>query len=350
MKNTVLFCAFSISLIFSSCNPRITTQLIKSAIPFDSQQEVTVIELDESVPSKSVVLGDVKIDDSGFTTNCSYEYVLELAKMEARKAGGNALKLTKHIVPNFHSTCHRISAYILLIDGKVSETVAQDTSSSLQQQVVEVAETPVQVVIPKFRLNVHGGLGEMIGKSPDNLDPLQIQYNKELYSGYSFGTDLTYFFSESTGFGLKCDLFRTSNSLSGVYIEDSYGNRAYGDISDNIGVLYIGPTWNYRKIGLSNMNTLYMSVSAGFSGYYNQACVINRLILYGSTFGSSVDVGYDINLSKRLALGLKLSLSSGVLKELTIDDGSITEQYTLDENSYLSLSHIDFTVGLSFIK
>jgi len=350
MRNIALICALSATCLFCSCNPKVTTLLLKKATPLTVQQEIKVIELDDSVPSTSVVIGDVKIDDAGLTTNCSYEYVLELAKMEARKAGGNALKITKHAKPDFVSSCHRLSAYILLLDGTVSETVAQDSTHSLNEQVSGVGEKAASIVLPRYRFNIHGGLSEVLGKTPDNIDAILLQYNKNLNSGYSFGTDCSYFFSESTGFGVKCDIVRTSNSLNGVQINDGEGHQYFGNISDDITVFYVGPTLNYRKIGTQNRNTFYLSASAGFNSYYNQACVINRLIANGSTFGSSVDMGYDINLSKRFAVGVKLSLTSGLLKKLTIDDGSRKEQYTLEEDSYVSLSHIDFSVGLSFIR
>lgn len=44
-----------------------------------------------SEPDSTEVLGKVKIGDSGFTTNCSYEAVINKAKMGSRKVGGNAI-------------------------------------------------------------------------------------------------------------------------------------------------------------------------------------------------------------------------------------------------------------------
>lgn len=105
------------SLLLGSCNPRITTIVSRPLEPINYKEEILVFGLNEAVPQGSLEIGIVKIDDTGFTTNCGWEEVIEYAKMEARKAGGNALKITDHIPPNiFVSTCHRITAKILWVD------------------------------------------------------------------------------------------------------------------------------------------------------------------------------------------------------------------------------------------
>lgn len=339
MRNTALFYSIAVGLLFCSCNPRITTELVKVATPLPINQDVAVIDLDEEIPANGEVIGEVNIDDAGLTTNCSYDYVVELAKVEARKAGGNALKITRHITPDLYSSCHRISASIISIKDVASGQMAINASNSL-----------IKVAYPRFRFSIQGGLSEFLVFNPVENDPILDQYSKELNSGYNLGTDLTYYFPQFYGIGIKCNMVRTSNSLSGVTIYDNDGISHFGDISDDITVFYVGPTLNYRTVGIENKGAFYLSASAGYNGYYNRACIINRFIANGATLGSSVDVGYDVNLSKKLALGLKLSLTTGLLKELTINNGYTTTQSTLGENTYISLNHIDLTIGLSFIR
>lgn len=350
MRSTALFCTLSMGLMFCSCNPRITTELINVATPLDVNQYVAVYELDKALPSNSEIIGEVNIDDAGLTTNCSYDYVVELAKVEARKAGGNALKITRHITPDLYSSCHRISAQILLVDAPVSGQMVQKNPDALNSQPVAASKSFVKMADPRIRFSLYGGLSNVLAKNPDVTDAVLDQYSKNLESGYNLGSDFTYYFSNMSGVGIKCNMLRTSNSLNGVTIYDDYGHSQYGTISDDITFLFVGPSLNYRIIGTDKKGALYFSASAGYSGYYNKACVIDRLILSGSTLGSSIDVGYDMNLSKKVALGLKLSLTTGVLKKVTINDGYFTEQYYLESDSYISLNHIDFSIGFSFIR
>ena len=93
-------------------------------------QEVVVLTESEVVPDQAELIGSIKVGDNGFSTNCSYEQVLELAKMEARKAGGNLLKITEHQLPTLMgSSCHQIKADILRVadPSKIQRsTVAED--------------------------------------------------------------------------------------------------------------------------------------------------------------------------------------------------------------------------------
>jgi len=107
---------FGAVLLLTSCSAKLTSSLLKSYPPLHYQEEVKVFSSNESVPSNAEKLGTVKIGDSGFSTNCNYSTVIDMAKVEARKVGGNALKITQHKQPDFLSTCHRISANILRID------------------------------------------------------------------------------------------------------------------------------------------------------------------------------------------------------------------------------------------
>lgn len=107
-----------ISILILACSPKVTTSITKIYPVLDYKQEVFVIGITEEPPASAVEIGVVKIDDSGFSTNCGWDVVLEKAKMEARKAGGNVLKIIDHKLPSIiGSSCHRIKAKILRVDN-----------------------------------------------------------------------------------------------------------------------------------------------------------------------------------------------------------------------------------------
>ena len=118
MKKPVGVLLISIAITLFSCSPTVSTSLSKHYPPLDYDQEVWVFHLDQAQPKEAVVLGEVKIKDSGFSVNCGYPVVLNKAKLEARKHGGNAIKIIKHKLPHpLGSTCHRITARILRVDN-----------------------------------------------------------------------------------------------------------------------------------------------------------------------------------------------------------------------------------------
>lgn len=105
----ILFCV--------SCSTSIKTQNFGSALsPLPDDAEIVVMAETDAAPANAIKLGKVRIGDSGFTTKCDYNTVIEQAKQEARKTGGNALKITKLKEPTvLGSTCYRIEADILKI-------------------------------------------------------------------------------------------------------------------------------------------------------------------------------------------------------------------------------------------
>ena len=110
----LLFHVLAITILCASCAPKIATTITSSRPPVDNFQPVEVLGLNEAVPDNAEVLGTVRIGDTGFSVNCAYDKVIEKARHEARKVGGNALKITEHKLPSaMGSSCHRIQAQIL---------------------------------------------------------------------------------------------------------------------------------------------------------------------------------------------------------------------------------------------
>jgi hypothetical protein len=130
MKHCPLY-LFGSMLLICSCAPKVSTSISKKYAPLDFREEVYIIGLQEPEPQNSVLLGTVKIGDTGFSTNCSWEVVIDKAKLEARKAGGNAIKITEHTPPNAMSTCHRITARILKVENFDITTVVSSVDTSL---------------------------------------------------------------------------------------------------------------------------------------------------------------------------------------------------------------------------
>lgn len=109
-----------ILFLLSCCTPLVTTKLNQSIPQSYKDESIKVFGLNSVTPADAEVLGTVKIGDTGFTAtrNCTFGEVLNSAKDEAKKAGGNAIKIVEHIPPG-NSTCHRMTVKILrLVDIK----------------------------------------------------------------------------------------------------------------------------------------------------------------------------------------------------------------------------------------
>jgi len=117
MKKLHVFAVILFTLI-TACSPKITTNLYQTKTPLAPTETVAVISLSEAIPENAEELGEIKIGDTGFSTNCTWEAVIKKAQEEARKVGGNAIKIIEHIPPSvLGSSCHRIKALILKVDN-----------------------------------------------------------------------------------------------------------------------------------------------------------------------------------------------------------------------------------------
>lgn len=153
MKYQAKLTLFIFSILFYSCSPKISTSLKNSYAPIDYAEDIVVLGVDDHIPSDSEILGEIKIGDTGFSTNCDYNTVIELAKLEARKVGGNALKITDHKLPSIMgSSCHRITAEILKVADidKIAE-------------IIQIEEVDPNVDYATLYIYRYGGMGALVG-------------------------------------------------------------------------------------------------------------------------------------------------------------------------------------------
>ena len=138
-------------LLIAGCAPKIKTNISQKYQPLDYREEVWVLPKDSAGMGLAEVLGTVKVGDAGMTTNCSYTVVLEKAKEEARKSGGNAVRVIEHKTPDFMSSCHRITAEVLRI--------SPDQVAALKQVETEADSLIDHAILYVYR---NGGAGALV--------------------------------------------------------------------------------------------------------------------------------------------------------------------------------------------
>lgn len=203
MKKLHALATIAVLLFFSSCNPKITTSISRSYPPLDYKQEVAVIGLDDKEPDDAELLGQVKIGDSGFSTNCSYATVIDDAKLEARKAGGNAIKIIEHRAPSaFGSSCHSITARILRVENIESIAPQEDEfiegvdyavlnvyrysgAGSLISYDLYLGDTVICRVMNSFKTTLHinkDGMNTLWAKTEAKDEiPVKLEFGKTYY-------------------------------------------------------------------------------------------------------------------------------------------------------------------------
>jgi len=201
---------------------------------------------------------------------------------------------------------------------------------------------------PRFRAAIHGGLSYTLGRMPDNIPVDFEQYARDLRSGRNFGVDLSFYFTENYGIGIKYLNFNTRNELDNIFVQLQDGTRLYGKMSDNITIEFLGPFFSTRFLNANHRNAFIINAGIGYVGWVNRGVLISNVIMNGNTLGSMWDIGYDIGLSDHLALGIQLSYMHGVLTHFELLDGAGLRTVELEREDFLSLSRLDLSIGLRF--
>ncbi|HNY02352.1 MAG TPA: hypothetical protein PKG48_07190 [Bacteroidales bacterium] len=355
-----------LTMLLGSCAPKVTTFVTKTYPPANPRQRVMVYGLREPVPEKAEQLGGLKIGDTGFSMDCSLETVIAKAQEEARKVGGNALKITSHTPPDLFSSCHRISAVILRVEGPESLLTAgpaRDTagvSSSgpglVRNGDTAYRETPADRVLfvkrkfPHFRAAVNGGWSYRTAKIASNAPTVIKDYLKGLKSGWQYAGDATWYFTEGVGVGFRYSCHRSTNHLYNVIVTLNDGSTRTGTMSDDISINFLGPYFSGRLFSANRKNCFLANIGIGYTGYKDKAVLITPFTIKGNTAGLFFDIGYDIGLTKELALGLQVSYYMGSLSEYDLYDGTQSKHVTLEKGSYEGLMRADLSIGLRFVK
>lgn len=411
MRTPILFLTAVIFLV-ASCSPRISTNIIRNLPPQPMDTEITIFNNQEQIPGPYEQLGTVSVGDAGMTVNCGYVVMLNLLKAEARKMGGNAVKITRHRPPDGFSSCHRFEAEVLLFQetGNIAEAItgSEDSNSDVQARVDRSTLPPdlivfhngdsiyceidkvtsslilysfsnevgtfnskapvdgVQFYVMNFNrperavaeagkekyspvsISFHGGYSYMPGEAADGASSFYKEYLTSLKHGWSGGADITFFIQETWGFGLKYNQF-FSNGFYGNVSANIGGSTVYGDLSNKIRSKFIGPTFTYRKVAQKSGNTFYFGYGFGYLDYSDDGELINQEYqLSGSTLGTYLDLGYDFAVSENIALGLKLSGMMGTLSTIQERVNGITTTYTLEADQRLSTGNFDASFCLKF--
>jgi hypothetical protein len=224
-----------------------------------------------------------------------------------------------------------------------------------QYNYYQISEVPADNVVgneiyPHIRVAINGGWSYRVAKLADNIPSDFKQYMKGLKSGYHYGLDLSYFFSEQLGFGLKYYNYKSKDEINNVYVTPPGGPTQYGKMSDNISINFIGPIFSTRLLNADKKNSFLFNLGIGYMGYKDKAVLISDYTLKGNTLGLCWDIGYDIGLSENFAIGFQFSYMIGTLTQYKFSDGVNTETIKLVNDNYESLSRIDLSIGLRFNK
>lgn len=284
MKKENIFLACCFWMLLSSCSPRILTNVmvIYRPVPVDS---VRVFMPGEVVPNSAERIGEVAIVDRGTTTKCSYEYVVQQAREETARNGGNGLLITEHVTPSvWRSSCHQIAGWMLYLkDLEIDSSVPNTLMESLEETRQGYEKQRERGKVPRNTINVDFGYGWITSKI---YTPSGVYKSK---GGLEWKIEYDHVFRGGIGFGLQYMGYKT--------------DFPYGE---SLNLTYIGPSFVGRH---RTANWLFKyGIGAGYFGYNDN----NRYKT--SSVGFSVNLGLEYMFTPNLGLAVSFNTHSARLK------------------------------------
>lgn len=181
-------------LLFISCSTSISTKLATTNYQkLSDDHQVIVLEKSDVLPDKSEFIGDVKIGDSGFTTDCGFNKVMTDATTSAKNAGANIIQIIQIKKPTaLGSTCYRIKAK--MYRNLNADALVQISEIRKVKNKSRLAENADYALIHFYRPS--SGLGALLGfKIKDSNDSIVGRLRngeKFIYKTKKFGKQTFY--------------------------------------------------------------------------------------------------------------------------------------------------------------
>jgi hypothetical protein len=183
MKSIYFFVLLLIAILFlSSCSPTVAVTQLRKYPPKESTEQVVVYNQSDKIPSQLSQIGRIKIGDSGFSSNCSWIEVINKAKEECSRLGGDAIHIIEVKKPDMLSTCYRIKVNVLR--GPEKKYINKVEEKIIQKQIY-----PPDLFIENLKFIEPSG-----NKALDGFETGNIQFditNKGRGNAYNIEIDIT---------------------------------------------------------------------------------------------------------------------------------------------------------------
>ncbi len=217
----------------------------------------------------------------------------------------------------------------------------------------------------KWVFSINGGYSQRFAKTENGK---YAEHNKKLKKGFHIDGNVAYYFSKHLGCGAKITVFKSSHSQDDAVANGSYyytpkkeliyygppttliGHRQFDKftLKDEHTIYYVGPMFSSRFFDMGK-GAYLINCSVGYLSYIDEGTDENgSFTIKGNTAGVLIECGYDYWFLKNSALGFRLSLIGGNIKECTKEVKSTTEK--IESNNHVGLGRLDVSVGLRFGK
>lgn len=114
-----LFSYFILSLLLIGCSTTVQSNFYQQERPLTINDKVAFLDVHHRVPENAKKLGEAKLGDSGFSTDCDFNSILIKAREIGRKNGANIVKIVECQKADLWFSCYRMKIEFYSYSGDV---------------------------------------------------------------------------------------------------------------------------------------------------------------------------------------------------------------------------------------
>lgn len=347
-----------IAMTMVSCSPKVLTDFKKTYPPVGTPDDVAVFEYEnvQKLPIQGELLGNVRIQDTGFTNTGrgTYEKVVDIAKRETWNAGGNIMIINEHDFPDIISSIHRINALAYRADSasfaktkaQVHSFIEDETKYNGDQFANRLSQK--RTINPGVSIRAYTGIGRRTNKLNPNLNIFEKQHAKRLLNGWLYGIDGTYFTESGLGVGVRYQTLYSNSSDYAALILDN-DNVEEGVLDDKVYITFFGPIFAARADSKNGKHLFIANIGLG-ALTYKDISTFNRHEeeTTGRCLGYTCNFCYSYMMTEHLSLGADVSFTTGVLNDVKINSEGNIKAVRLEKENREGLSNLGLSVELRY--
>ena len=329
-----------LSVFLLSCSPKLTNDIVnhKDALGYGSG--VTFLGEDADDPGSAEYIGTLSIDRGTMQTRAlgTYDKSLEFLGYEARKMGGNVVKITRHIEPDAFCVVHRF-------DTKVFYTSHPETVGGT---LLDASEMDKEHINSALEIDIHGGYATRLGEVGVNQSvKYPDYYTDRLLQGVSFGADIIWYFKKYFGIGIRYNDFRTSTRLSEQECLDYNGH--FSKMYDKEYVIFVGPVASFRYIRPYSRSMFSGTFGFGAINYKDKGYdTYMDYRVKALTYGWTGSVKYSYRITNILSVGAFCNYTGGPALERYYHYTNAHSNMLMMPSVPESVSTISYGLGVQF--
>jgi len=342
--------------VVSSCSPQVTSNVIRRVNPQPSIEDVVMLQDKEPLPADAQWMGTIEVKGAA-----NYEKMAEVTRTKAWSEGAKYVKVNSFGSPGVRSDIHVMNSNLYLADqAKVNQDDIKVIDSNGNVVSAYNGESGSQAATPEYvsplqklgynSFRVYAGYGRRLNRMSPSLDMFQKQHFKRLLNGEILGAEYIRYFDKHSdgGLGFRYQIMHASSADAGA-MEDENGNVVNGILDETVNISFAGPIYAGRFVSRNGKHLFADNVGLGVVTWKDKQAFNEKYILAkGNTLGFTFDFNYSYFLSEHVTLGVDLSYTSGVIRKITLTDGSQTVTQQLSEEDYEGLVHLGICAQLVY--